>query len=66
MKIKSIFKNFLIISLLILFLSYAILKYTDYKISNSIPRYSEQQQIEFTKKIDNLYPNGMHQCIHYQ
>ena len=58
MKIKSIFKNFLIISLLILFLSYAILKYTDYKISNSIPRYSEQQQIEFTKKIDNLYPNG--------
>ena len=58
MKIKSIIKNFLIISLLILFLSYSISKYTEYKISNSIQRFSEQQQIEFTKKMDNLYPNG--------
>jgi len=55
MKIKSIFKYFFIISLLILFLSYVI---NEYNIYNSIPRFSEQQQIEFSTKIDNLYPNG--------
>ena len=58
MKLKTIFTNTIIISVIILILSYAISKYTQYKILTSVPRYSEQQQIEITKKIDNLYPNG--------
>ena len=58
MKIKTIFTNFIILSLFILLLSYLISKYTEYKIRNSIPRFTTQQQIEFTKNIDNLFPNG--------
>ena len=58
MEIKSIFRNFLIISLIILLLSYSISKYTEYKIKKSLPRFQTQQQIELTEKIDNLYPNG--------
>ena len=58
MEIKSFFKNLLITSMIILLLSYSISKYTEYKIKNSLPRFQNQQQIEFTKKIDNLYPNG--------
>ena len=58
MKIKTFFSNILIISIIIFIISYAISKYTQHKILTSIPRYSQQQQIEFTKTIDNLYPNG--------
>ena len=58
MKIKTFFRNILIISIIIFIISYAISKYTQHKILTSIPRYSQQQQIEFTKTIDNLYLNG--------
>ena len=54
-KVKIFFTNFTIISLIILLLSYS---YTQYKIRNSIQRFKTQQQIEFTKKLDNLFPNG--------
>lgn len=58
MKIKAFLSNFLYISIIILLLSYSISIYTQYKIRNSIPRFKIQRQIEFTKKIDNLFPNG--------
>ena len=58
MKIKTFLAHFLYISIIILLLSYSISIYTQYKIRNSIPRYKIQRQIEFTKKIDNLFPNG--------
>ena len=58
MKIKSFLNSLIIISLTILLLSYSISKYTQYKISISSPRFSNQKQIEYNKKLDNLYPNG--------
>ena len=58
MKLKSIFTNILILSIIIFLLSLSISKYNQYIILKSNPRFSQQQQREFTKKIDNLYSNG--------
>ena len=58
MKIKSFLNQLIIISLTILLIAYSISKYTKYKISISNPRFSNQKQIEFNKKLDNLYSNG--------
>ena len=58
MNIKKFISNLVLFNVLVLIISFGITKYFDYKISHSIPRFEKQQEIEFTKRIDNLYPNG--------
>ena len=58
MFISLYLRYFIILNIFILLLSFLISKYTEYKISKSIPRFSIQHQIEFSNKMGNLYSNG--------
>ena len=57
MNIKSL-GSFLFYSILVLLISFAIVKYNEFSIATSIPRFDKQRQVEYTRKLDNLYRNG--------
>ena len=57
MNIKSICSTFFY-SILVLFISFLIIKYNEFKIATSLPRFDQQRQIEYTKSLDNLQRNG--------
>ena len=60
MRNNALLFKFILYSFLILLLSFLITHYFNYKykISHNKERFETQQEIEFTKNIDNLYPNG--------
>ena len=57
MNIKSICSTFFY-SILVLFISFLIVKYNEFKIATSLPRFDQQRQVEYTKSLDNLQRNG--------
>ena len=57
MNIKSICSTFFY-SILVLFISFLIIKYNEFKIATSLPRFDQQRQVEYTKPLDNLQRNG--------
>ena len=57
MNIKSICSTFFY-SILVLFISFLIIKYNEFKIATSLPRFDQQRQVEYTKSLDNLQRNG--------
>ena len=57
MNIKSICSTFFY-SILVLFVSFLIIKYNEFKIATSLPRFDQQRQVEYTKSLDNLQRNG--------
>ena len=57
MKIKS-FCSFLFYSILILFVAFCTQKYYEFIIATSPPRFDKQRQVEYKKKLDNLFRNG--------
>ena len=57
MNIKS-FYSFLFYSILVLFISFLTVKYNEFAIATSLSRFDKQRQIEYTRKLDNLFRNG--------
>ena len=57
MNIKP-FCSFLFYSILVLFISFLIVKYNEFAIATSLSRFDKQRQIEYTRKLDNLFRNG--------
>ena len=57
MNIKSL-GSFLFYSILVLLISFVIVKYNEFSIATSLPRFDKQRQVEYTRKLDNLYRNG--------
>ena len=57
MSIKSVCSTFFY-SILVLFAAFFIVKYNEFKIATSPPRFEQQRQIEYTKLLDNLQRNG--------
>ena len=57
MNIKSLC-SFLFYSILVLFISFLIVKYNEFSIATSPPRFDKQRQVEYTRKLDNLHRNG--------
>ena len=57
MSIKSVCSTFFY-SILVLFAAFFIVKYNEFKIVTSPPRFEQQRQIEYTKLLDNLQRNG--------
>ena len=57
MNIKLICSTFFY-SILVLFISFLIIKYNEFKIATSLPRFDQQRQVEYTKSLDNLQRNG--------
>ena len=57
MSIKSLC-SFLCYSILVLFISFCIVKYNEFAIATSLPRFDKQRQVEYNRKLDNLHRNG--------
>ena len=57
MDIKSICSTFFY-SILVLFIAFLIVKYNEFVIATSPPRFDKQRQVEYNKKLDNLQRNG--------
>ena len=57
MSIKSVCSTFFY-SILVLFAAFFIVKYNEFKIATSPPRFEQQRQIEYTNLLDNLQRNG--------
>ena len=57
MEIKSICSTFFY-SILVLFIAFLIVKYNEFVIATSPPRFDKQRQVEYNKKLDNLQRNG--------
>jgi hypothetical protein len=57
MDIKSLCSTFFY-SILVLFIAFLIVKYNEFIIATTPPRFDVQRQVEYTKKLDNLQRNG--------
>ena len=57
MDIKSLCSTFFY-SILVLFIAFFIVKYNEFIIATTPPRFDVQRQVEYTKKLDNLQRNG--------
>ena len=57
MDIKSLCSTFFY-SILVLFIAFLNVKYNEFIIATTPPRFDVQRQVEYTKKLDNLQRNG--------